>query len=51
MYGELLDRLLIYHYASAADGEAMASRGYRVLRQDDEVALAEPSAPRALPAG
>jgi ribonuclease BN (tRNA processing enzyme) len=47
---ELLDRLLIYHYASAADGETMAARGYRVLQQGEVVALDEPDAVRADPA-
>lgn len=39
---ELLDRLLIYHYASHADGEVLAARGYRVARRDEVVALPAP---------
>ncbi|MDQ3269960.1 MAG: MBL fold metallo-hydrolase [Pseudomonadota bacterium] len=37
---ELLDRCLLYHYASRAEGDALAARGYRVARQGDVVALA-----------
>ena len=29
---ELLARCLLYHYASAADGDALAARGHRVAR-------------------
>jgi phosphoribosyl 1,2-cyclic phosphodiesterase len=43
----LLDRCLLYHYASADDGAALASRGYRVARPGDGVELAEPTAHRA----
>ena len=39
---ELLARCMLYHYASAEDGNAMAARGYRVARRDDVVALAAP---------
>lgn len=45
---ELLDRCLLYHYASAADGDALAARGYRVARRDDVVPLASPTALRAV---
>lgn len=44
---ELLDRLLLYHYASHADGEALAHRGYRVAHRDQRVPLADPTAERA----
>jgi hypothetical protein len=37
-------RMLLYHYASAADGEALAARGYRVARRDERVALPDPVA-------
>ena len=38
----LLDRCLLYHYASAADGETLSGRGYRVARPGDVVALNDP---------
>lgn len=40
---ELLARCVLYHYASAADGDALAARGYRVARQDHAFALAQPA--------
>ncbi|WP_133498309.1 MBL fold metallo-hydrolase [Cognatilysobacter terrigena] len=46
---ELLDRCMLYHYASPADAEALASRGYRVGRPGEVVPLAEPTAERAEP--
>jgi ribonuclease BN (tRNA processing enzyme) len=46
-YAEALrSRLLLYHYGSAADGAALASRGYRIAATDGRVALAEPAVPR-----
>ena len=39
-------RLLLYHYGSAAEGQALRARGYRVAEAGTSVALAEPSAPR-----
>lgn len=39
---DLLDRCLLYHYASAADGETLGARGYRVARPGDMVALNDP---------
>ncbi len=47
---DLLARCLLYHYASAADGEALAARGYRIARPGERVALNEPDAPRVEPA-
>lgn len=44
---EVLSRCVLYHYASAADGEALAARGHRVARPGEVFALAEPSAERA----
>lgn len=44
---ELLDRCLLYHYASVDDGEALARRGYRIARQGDAFALASPTAAQA----
>ncbi len=44
---ELLGRCWMYHYASEADGDALAARGYRVARPGDVLALAEPTAMRA----
>ena len=40
-------RLVLYHYGSAADGAALAARGYRVVGAGQRVALGAPSAPRA----
>ena len=44
---ELLDRCVLYHYASAEDGEALSRRGYRVAYHGDRIALAAPTAPHA----
>src|SRR3546814_2652037 len=40
---DLLDRLLIYHYGSAAEATTMADRGYRVARAGQRVALTPPT--------
>lgn len=40
-------RLVLYHYGSKADGDALAARGYRIARAGERVALADPSSPRA----
>jgi ribonuclease BN (tRNA processing enzyme) len=45
----LLARCVLYHYASAGDGEALAARGYRIARPGEVIALAAPTAPRAEP--
>jgi hypothetical protein len=34
-------RLMLYHYGSAADGDALAARGHRVAKAGDVVALPE----------
>ena len=47
---ELLDRCILYHYASVADGQALAGRGHRVATPGEVVALADPGAPLGLPA-
>ena len=39
----LLERLVLYHYASAADGDALAARGYRVGRPGQVIALNDPA--------
>ena len=39
---ELLARCVLYHYASPADGDALAARGYRVARPGDAIALPTP---------
>jgi Predicted hydrolase of the metallo-beta-lactamase superfamily len=39
---ELLGRFVLYHYGSAAEGDALAARGYRVARQGDVFPLAAP---------
>lgn len=41
---ELLARCLLYHYASAEEGDVMAARGHRVARPGEVVALNEPRA-------
>ncbi|WP_411834556.1 MBL fold metallo-hydrolase [Pseudoxanthomonas mexicana] len=41
---ELLRRCVLYHYASAADGEALRARGHRVARPGEVLALAAPLA-------
>jgi ribonuclease BN (tRNA processing enzyme) len=46
----LLARCMLYHYADAADGDALAARGHRVARPGEVVPLAEPTADRAQPA-
>lgn len=43
----LLARCVLYHYGSAADGEAMRVRGLRVAAPGDSFDLAEPTGPRA----
>jgi ribonuclease BN (tRNA processing enzyme) len=37
-------RLVLYHYASAADGDALRARGYRVARAGEAIALPPPHA-------
>jgi ribonuclease BN (tRNA processing enzyme) len=39
-------RLLLYHYGSKADGDALAARGYRIARAGERVELAQPAWPR-----
>jgi ribonuclease BN (tRNA processing enzyme) len=41
---ELQARMMLYHYASAADGQAMRQRGHRVANPGERVALAAPTA-------
>jgi ribonuclease BN (tRNA processing enzyme) len=38
----LLQRLHLYHYGSASDGDALAARGYRVLRLAESLTLIAP---------
>ena len=38
----LRERLVLYHYASQSDGDALQARGYRVARRGDSIALAAP---------
>ena len=42
---QVLSRCVLYHYASAAEGEALAARGYQVAHPGEVFALAEPAAP------
>ena len=46
---ELLQRCVLYHYASPSDGDALAARGHRVARPGEVIALAAPTAERAEP--
>ncbi|MBA3485990.1 MAG: MBL fold metallo-hydrolase [Lysobacter sp.] len=41
---ELLERCLLYHYASSAEGDMLAARGYRVARPGDVIALTDTTA-------
>ncbi|MES2311012.1 MAG: MBL fold metallo-hydrolase [Pseudomonadota bacterium] len=43
----LRSRLLLYHYGSAADGAALAARGYRIASANERIALPVPAKPRA----
>jgi ribonuclease BN (tRNA processing enzyme) len=43
---DLRSRLLLYHYGSTADGEALAARCYRVARAGERIPLAAPPPPR-----
>ena len=44
---ELLARCVLYHYASAADGDALAARGHRIARPGEAFALPPPQAEQA----
>ena len=47
-YPETLRRqMMLYHYGSAADGAALAARGYRIATSGERIALASPAVPRA----
>jgi len=35
-------RLVLYHYGSRADGDALAARGYRIAKAGDRLTLADP---------
>jgi ribonuclease BN (tRNA processing enzyme) len=43
---ELRRRLLLYHYGSANDGEALQGRGYRIAAPGSRIELPMPSPPR-----
>lgn len=45
---ELQSRMMLYHYASVADGAALAARGHRVAQPGQCVPLAFPTAPNVL---
>lgn len=45
---ELRERLVIYHYGSSADGDAIARRGYRIARRGERIALPAPDANSAV---
>lgn len=40
----LRERLVLYHYGSAGEGDALQQRGYRVARRDDSLELKSPHA-------
>ncbi|MEP6634744.1 MAG: MBL fold metallo-hydrolase [Luteimonas sp.] len=44
---QLLQRCILYHYASAADGQTLIARGHRIAQPGEGVALNEPTASRA----
>ena len=46
---ELLSRCVLYHYGSAADGQSLRARAYRVAAPADVIVLAPPTDP-AIPA-
>ena len=45
----LLARCVLYHYASATDGDALRARAHRVANAGDLLALSEPVLPGAAP--
>jgi len=46
---QLLQRCVLYHYASAEDGDALQARGYRVARAGDVLELCESTAAQSPP--
>jgi hypothetical protein len=46
---ELQARMMLYHYASDADGEALRQRGHQVAVPGERVMLSTPTAPMATP--
>lgn len=44
---DLRARLVLYHYGSAADGQALAARGFRIAAGGQRIDLAPPLAPNA----
>ena len=47
---DLMQRMILYHYASEADGQRLRERGHRVARPGERLVLAEPTAERRQPA-
>jgi hypothetical protein len=43
-------RMVLYHYAGAADGQALRARGHRVAEPGECIALADCSGPQVDPA-
>lgn len=43
---DLRARLLLYHYGSAQEGNALEAAGYRVARPGERIGLSEPQSPR-----
>jgi ribonuclease BN (tRNA processing enzyme) len=41
------ERMVVYHYGSSADGEAIARRGYRIARRGERIDLPAPAADTA----
>lgn len=46
---ELRSRMVLYHYASAAEADFLTQRGYRVARRFERLALADPASRAQLP--
>jgi ribonuclease BN (tRNA processing enzyme) len=42
----LRSRMVLYHYGSIEDGQALKARGYRIAGTGDRLAIGEPSPPR-----
>jgi hypothetical protein len=45
---DLRDRMVLYHYGSAADGAAISARGHRIARRGERIALPTPDANAAV---
>jgi len=43
--GEARSRMALYHYGSAADGEVLVARGYRIAHPGERLPLPQPEPP------